>query len=167
MLASLHSGSFYLFIYLFNCLVLIVLETLITLAKQRFITESDKIVNALREGELQPTLNTKIPIHDVERYWATISPVLAVIHTVYAVLSESKASEAAVERMFKLEAVVHSQSRAKLGLELAHGVCNVRWNYPILMKERLTRDSVQIAIDPGDAIFEITVDEVDDVNDDV
>lgn len=110
-------------------------------ARKLFKYEYETKIKKLSEG-----CDVEGKIFSLREYWNTISLDCPAIAVVVRVLQRCSASEAAIERFFSLEAIIHSKIRNSLAFETIENMMMVKQNY-----ESLT-GSVE---EPNPFVFEI------------
>ena len=68
----------------------------------------------------------------VSKYWDIVGPDVPCIFFIFQLLSKCAATEAAAERLFSSEAVIHTDLRNQLAPGLTEALVKIRRNYPIL-----------------------------------
>ena len=106
----------------------------------KLFDESDFLAECKTEllSHLSPTLATIVTAknkfkedncYNVHAYWSSIAFELPCLHLIFRVLSVCASSEAACERMFSLEKVVHSSIRNTLSPALVKAIMCIRLNF--------------------------------------
>jgi hypothetical protein len=80
----------------------------VKLANKLFIEGSQKIMDCLYNGDLSPT-RSQTNLWNLDNYWNAISIEFEALSTIWVILSHCIPSEAANERVFSLEGLIHNK----------------------------------------------------------
>lgn len=89
---------------------------LIAQAKKRFADSSLTLENEYMEGKRfpRPGAETHLKLFNLDLYWDTVALELPSLYFLFRILSKCPCTEAAAERFFSSEAVIHSKVRNRL-----------------------------------------------------
>jgi hypothetical protein len=110
-------------------------SAIIHVARTRFQTSSQATVQAMQDGELLPKPRGRKkgkPMHifDTESYFDSVALAIPALSVLVTILRKgTNATEAAVERMFSSEAIIHDKLRNSTRVGKTENVMRVRWNF--------------------------------------
>ena len=102
----------------------------ILLAQQHFDTYSHTVAENLRGGQRLPKRKKKsekqFSVFNLDTYWNIVGLEVAEL---YVLMAKTCAAEAATERTFSSEAIIHDMIRNSMDPELTSKILKVRWNF--------------------------------------
>lgn len=104
-----------------------------------FVEQSNELIEILRAGRRLPKPYSRGrkydgSIYNLEHHWNAIAVEIPALAVVYRVLSHCAATEAAAERFFSSEAIIHSRIRNRMDPDLIKNIMYVRWNHELVKR---------------------------------
>lgn len=118
-------------------------------AAQAFNEAAHCITDPLSVGDTTPLKSAKQVFH-LNSYWNSISVEFEALSTVWIILSKCIASEAANERAFSLEALIHNKVRNRLSQELVADLMNINWNYNLVNLQHQISEEFALGVEEVD-----------------
>jgi hypothetical protein len=129
-------------------------EELMKFAADSFTEKCNRLEHEYEHGEKVPLPNRGKQTPDdgiVNLYWLQVCACVPSLYFVYRMLSSCAATEAASERMFSAEAIVHSSERNRLNPEVTAHLVKIRRNFEVLV----SKTPQQPTVDVDDEVVEV------------